>query len=75
MAVAVEDLDAVVLRRVVGRGHDEAEILGEQRNGRRREDPPEDGDTARRRDPGRQRLLERDARGPRVTSDEDTAAT
>src|SRR5581483_6178738 len=72
---AVEELDAVVLRRVVGGGDDDAEVEAEQRDGRRREDARENGDASRRGDAARERLLELLARGACVASDEDPTAT
>ena len=69
-AVAVEELDAVVLRRVVRGGDDGAEIEREQRDGRRRQDAGEHGMTARRRDARGERALELAARGTRVAADE-----
>ena len=69
-AVAVEELDAVVLRRVVRGGDDGAEIEREQRDGRRRQDACEHGMTARRRDAGGEGALELAARGTRVAPDE-----
>ena len=69
-AVAVEELDAVVLGRVVRGGDDGAEIEREQRDGRRRQDAGEHGMTARRRDAGGEGVLELAARGARVAPDE-----
>ena len=67
----VEELDAVVLGRVVRGGDDDAEVEREQRDGRRRQHAAEDAIAARRDDPARERLLEPLARGPRVAADED----
>ena len=71
--VAVEELDAVVLRRVVRRRDDDAEVEPEQRDRRRRHDACQHG-AAGRCDTARERLLELLARGARVAADEDAAA-
>ena len=73
-AVAVEELDAVVLRRVVRGGDHRAEIEAEQRDRGRRQDAGEHGGSSRRGDPVRERLLELEAAGARVAPHEDTAA-
>src|SRR5207247_9628089 len=57
--VAVEELDAVVLRRVVRGGDDRAEIEREQRDGRRWEHAGEHRVPTRSHDPTRESLLER----------------
>ena len=75
MTATTEDLDAVVLRRIVGGRHDEAEILGQQRDRRSREHPAEDRGTAGVDDPAGERFLERRPRTAGVTADEDVAAT
>ena len=49
VALGVEELDPVVLRRVVRGGEHDAEILGEQRDGGCRQHTTENGDPARRR--------------------------
>ena len=67
----VEELDAVVLGRVVRGRDDDAEVEREQRDGRRRQDAAEDAVAAGRDDAARERLLELDARGARVAADED----
>src|SRR5690242_10419725 len=74
LTVAIEELDAVVLGRVVRRGDHAAEIERQQRDGRRRQDSGDDRIAAGRRDAPRERLLELDPRRARVTSDEDAAA-
>ncbi len=66
-----EDLHAVVLGRVVRRGDDRTEVLGEECHGRRGQHSGEDGGPSRRGDPGGERLLERRPGPARVTSDED----
>ena len=72
--VAVEELHAVVLGRVVRCGDDDAEVVGEQRDGRRRQHAGEHGRTAGRDDPARERCLELGAGAARVAPDEDAAA-
>ena len=71
VALGVEELDAVVLGRVVRGGEDDAEILGEQRHGGRRQHAADDRDPACRDDPLHDRLLERRAGATGVTPDED----
>ena len=63
-AVAVEELDAVVLGRVVRGGDDRAEIEAEQRDRRSRQHAGEDGAPAGGGDAARERLLELRARWP-----------
>ena len=60
--VRVEELDAVVLGRVVRRGDDDAEVEREQRDGGRRQHAAEDAVAAGRDDAACERLLELDAR-------------
>ena len=72
-AVAVEELDAVVLRRVVRGGDDGAEIEREQRDRRRRQHAAEHGRAAGRGDAARERILELRSRRARVTTHEDVA--
>ena len=72
--LVVEDLDAVVLGRVVRRRDDEPEVLREERDGRGRQHAREHGRSSRVDDPSRERLLELRAGAARVSSDEDTAA-
>src|SRR5207247_5415973 len=74
LPVAVEELDAVELGRVVRRRDDDAEVEGEQRHGRGREDSGQDRAPARRDDARRERLFELRAGGARVAPDEDAAA-
>ena len=69
-----EELHAVVLGRVVRRGDDDAEPLGEERDRGSREDAAEDGGTARRGNPASDRLLELGPRCTRVAADEDATA-
>jgi hypothetical protein len=71
--VGVEELDAVVLRRIVGRGDDRAEVECEQRYGRCREHPTEDGVAADRHDTFREGRLQSGAGLTGVAADEDTA--
>ena len=73
-ARAVEELDAVVLGRVVRRGDDDAEVEAEQRDGRSRHDACEHRGAAGGDDAARERLFELLARAARVAPDEDAAA-
>ena len=73
LALSVEELDAVVLRRVVRRGDDGAEVEREERDGGRRQDPGEDGVTSCRRDTRGERSLELAARRARVAADQHRA--
>src|SRR5581483_10857389 len=73
-AVSIEELDAVVLGRVVRGGDHDAEVEAEQRHRGSRHDTGEDGDAACGRDAARERLLELGARCARVAPDEDTPA-
>ena len=75
LPVAVEELDTVVLRRVVRGGDDAAEIECQQRDRRRREHSRDDGVSAGRRDPVCERRLELHAGGTRVAPDEDPSAS
>ena len=70
----VEELDAVVLRRVVRRRDDDAEIEPEQRDRGSRHDAGEHRGAAGRDDAARERLLELLARAARVAADEDAPA-
>ena len=72
--VAVEELDAVVLGRVVRRRDDDAEIEPEQRDGRSRHDACEHGGAAGRDDAARECLFELLARAARVAADEHATA-
>ena len=74
LPVAVEELDAVVLRRIVGGRDDRAEIECEQGDGRRREHAREHGIPAGRGDAGREGALELAARAARVAADQDGPA-
>ena len=62
VAVAVEELDAVVLGRVVRRGDDDPEVERVERDRGRRQHAAEDAVAAGRDDAARERLLELDAR-------------
>src|SRR5919197_1997277 len=73
-ALAVEELDAVVLGRVVRGGDDGAEVKREQRDGRGRQHAGQNGVPSRRDDPARKGLLELGPRGARVAPDEDAPA-
>ena len=73
-ALAVEELDAVVLRRVVRSRDDGPEVEREQRDRGRRQHAGEDRVPARRDDTAAEGLLELLARGARVAADEDPAA-
>ena len=75
LAVAIEELDAVVLGRVVGRGDDAPEVERQECDSRGRQHPCDDRVAAGGRDPARKRLLELGPGGARVASDEDAAAT
>ena len=59
LPVAVEELDAVVLGRVVRRGDDDAEVEPEQRDRGRRQHPAEHRVAACGDDTARERILER----------------
>ena len=72
-AVPVEELDAVVLRRIVRGRDDRAEIEAEERDRRRRQHARKDGASTGRGDALRERILELRAAGPRVTSYEDAS--
>ncbi len=74
VAVAVEELDAVVLGRVVRCGDDDAEVEAKQRDCGCRHDAGEHGRAAGGGDAACERLLELFARCARVTTDEDAAA-
>src|SRR5205807_9661115 len=74
LTVAVEELDTVVLRRVVRRSDDAAEVQCQQRDRRRGQHAGDDGVAAGRCDPARKRRLELDAGRARIAPDEDTAA-
>src|SRR5207248_7098281 len=68
--LGVEELDAVVLRRVVRGGDDDAEVEREQRDSRCRKDTAEDCVAADGDDAARERLLELDTGCARVPADE-----
>ena len=72
--VAVEELDAVVLRRVVRGGDHDAQVEREQGDRRRRQDSGENGVAACGNDTARERLLELRPGAARVAADEDAAA-
>ena len=72
MPLGVEELDPVVLGRVVRGGEDDAEILREQGDGRCRQDATEDGCPTRGDDPPDDGFLEVRPGASRVTPDEDT---
>ena len=72
VAVRIEELDAVVLGRVVRGRDDDAEIEREQRDGRCREHAAENAVAAGGDDAARERLFELDAARPCVTADEDS---
>ena len=74
VTLGVEELDAVVLGRVVGGGEDDAEILRQQRDRGRRQHAADDRDPACRDDPLDDGLLERRAGAARVAADEDAPA-
>ncbi len=67
----VEELDAVVLGRVVRRRDDDAEVERSERDGGGRQDAAEDAVASGGDDAARERLLELDAGGARVAADED----
>ena len=72
--VAVEELDAVVLGRVVRRRDDDAEVEREERDRRCRKHSREDRVPAGGHDPAREGLLELGAGAARVAADEDAPA-
>ena len=74
-AVGVEELDPVVLRRVVRGGDDRTEVEGEERDGRGRQDACDDGVPTRGCDALRERLLEVRPRAACVAPDEDAATS
>src|SRR3954467_12667343 len=73
-AVAVEDLDAVVLGRVVRGRASAAEAERHERSRARRQHAAEHRVPVRRRDPARERVLELGPGGARVAADEDAPA-
>ena len=72
VALGVEELDPVVLRRVVGGRENDGKILGEERDGGRRQDTSKHGGAAGRDDSPHDRLLERWPRAARIAADEDS---
>src|SRR5829696_9162160 len=72
-SLTVEELDAVVLRRVVRGGDHNAEVEREQGDRRRRQHPGHDRGTAGRDDAAREGVLELDSGRARVAADEDVA--
>src|SRR5262249_34202459 len=74
LAVAIEELDAVVLGRVMRRSDHAAEVERQQRHGRRRQHAGNDRVPARGRDAAREGFLELDSRSARVAPDEDPPA-
>ena len=74
VALGGEELDAVVLGRVVGGGEDDPEILREQCNRGRGKHSSAHGDPARGHDSLHDRTFEGRPRATRVTPHEDTAA-
>ncbi len=75
LAVTIEELDAVVLRWVVGRGDDAPEVERQECDRRGRQHTCDDRVAAGGRDPTRKRLLELGAGRACIASDEDAAAT
>ena len=75
LAVAVEELDAVVLGRIVRGGDHRADVEREQRDRGRRQHASEHGGAAGRRDAAPERLLELDAGRTRVAPDEHAASS
>ena len=73
-AVTVEELDPVVLGRIVRRGDDDAEVEREQSDGRSGQDAGEHGVAACLDDPSREGPLELRAGCARVAADEDAPA-
>ncbi len=73
-ALVVEDLDAVVLGRVVRRGDHEPEVLREQRDRGRRQHAREHGSSACGHDPADESVLQRQPGGARVAPDQHPAA-
>src|SRR4051812_34175356 len=74
LAMRVEELDAVVLRRVVRRRDLGTEVEGEQRDRGGRQHTGQHSVPAGRSDPAGERFLELDTRGARVAADEDATA-
>jgi hypothetical protein len=74
LPVTVEELDAVVLGRVVRGGDHDAEVEREQRNGRSGEHTCQHGVSAGRHDAPRERLLELFSRRARIPADEHASA-
>ena len=72
-ALVVEELDPVVLRRVVRGRDDGGEVEPEQRDRRRGQHAGENGRSSRGGDPLRKRRLERGAARARVAAHEDAA--
>ena len=79
VAPAAEELDAVVLERIVGCGDDDAEVNvlsgGEMRNRGGREDTDASDIDARGREARTDRVVEEFARGAGVASDNGTRTT
>src|SRR3990172_7681003 len=73
LSLSIEELDPVVLGRVVRRGDDRTEVLREQRDGGGRQDSGKDGDPTRRDDALRERRFEQRTGVASVTPDEDAA--
>ena len=71
VALRVEELDAVVLRRVVGGRDDDAQVEREQCDGRRGQHPAQDAVATGGDDAARERLLELDPGRARVPAHED----
>ena len=74
LASVEEELHAVVLGRVVRGRHDDAEMLGEERDSRGRKNAAENGGATRGHDPSGDRLLELGSRRARVAADEHAPA-
>ena len=75
LASVEEELHAVVLGRVVRGRHDDAEMLGEERDSRGRKHAAENGGATRGHDPSGDRLLELVSRRARVAADEHAPAS
>src|SRR6266540_49581 len=75
LPLAVEELDAVVLRRIVRCGDHGSDVQRQQRDRRCREYSRQDGGAAGRRDAATQRLFELDAGCARVPTDEHAASS
>src|SRR5262249_48319565 len=75
LSAVVEELHAVVLGRVVRRGDDDAEVLGQERNRGSRQNTREHGRAVCRNDSPCHRLLELGSRTASIAADQNAPAT